>query len=395
MLTRSIAFLNQKGGVGKTTTTVNLASALSRAGRRVGVIDLDPQAHLTLHFGIEPEPGDPTVYDLLVDDEVTADSALIEVEPNLLVMPSEVDLAAAEVELASAPDRISRLSRKLASSELVKGLEFLLIDCPPSLSLLTVNALAAVREVMVPMQAHFLALQGVGKLLETVGMVCRQVNPDLQVTAIILCMFEGNTRLAGEVTRDLEEFFDSHRDSDVPWRRCKVMRPAVRRNIKLAESPSFGMPIFQYDSACPGAQDYRKLADALIEEWDEFLARRTAGKQEPITTNQAMNASPRSSHQATSSEAPEALPTPTTPQSAPSRPTGVAQAVPAIADVPSGELVAESSGAASREADASPTASVVAVVEPADDLALSGASPPVEPSPSHSTADLEPECARR
>ncbi len=269
--TRTIAFLNQKGGVGKTTTVVNLASAMALAGRRVGVIDLDPQSHLTLHLGIDGSGEGATVYDVLIDDEVGASEAFCEVRPNLFVLPAEVDLAAAETELAGTGDRHQRLARKIRACGLANDFEFLLIDCPPSLGLLTLNALTLAREVFVPMQAHFLALQGLSRLLETVGMVSQQVNPTLQVAGIVLCMFEGNTRLAGEVVGDLTEFFDSQRDIDVPWRRCRLLQPPIRRNIKLAESPSFGQSIFDYDPSCPGAQDYRLLAENLLGEWDAFL----------------------------------------------------------------------------------------------------------------------------
>lgn len=273
-MTRTIAFLNQKGGVGKTTTTVNIAAALAKAGRRIGVIDLDPQAHLTLHLGMEVEENQRSVYDVLVDDDIPVEDAMVEVKPNLFILPAEVDLAAAETELAADERRNDRLRQKLLNSDLADSLDFILIDCPPSLGLLTLNALAASREVIVPMQAHFLALQGVGKLLETVGLVCRQVNPALQVTGVVLCMYEGQTKLAGEVVADLEAFFAEWQDRDVPWRNCRVLRPPIRRNIKLAESPSFGEAIFDYDPRCPGAKDYGALAKGLLKEWDALLDRR-------------------------------------------------------------------------------------------------------------------------
>ena len=262
--TRTIAFMNQKGGVGKTTTAVNLAAALARAGRRIGVIDLDPQAHLTLHLGAEVSAESPSVYHVLVDEETTVDEAIIRLTDHLVLLPAETDLAGAEVELASAPDRTSRLARKCAASTALRDLDFLLIDCPPSLGLLTLNALVLAREVMVPMQAHFLALQGLSKLLETVSLMSRSVNPDLRVTGILLCMYEGQTRLAAEVVSDLEAFLESARQQAVPWRDCRVLRPAIRRNIKLAECPSFGTSVFEYDPHCQGAEDYLALAESLV-----------------------------------------------------------------------------------------------------------------------------------
>jgi chromosome partitioning protein len=266
--------MNQKGGVGKTTSVVNIASAIARQGRKVGVIDLDPQAHATLHLGIEPEPGDATVYDLFTEDDATADNVFIQKSENLYVLPAETDLAAAEIELADATDRNHRLATKIRKSELAQSLDFILIDCPPSLGLLTLNALVLAREVIVPMQAHFLALQGVGKLLETVSLVAAKVNPELRVTGILLCMYEGQTKLAGEVVGDLEAFFEQARNTEVAWRTCRVLKPAIRRNIKLAECPSFGSSIFEYDAACPGAADYEALANQLIAQWDAYLERR-------------------------------------------------------------------------------------------------------------------------
>jgi chromosome partitioning protein len=257
-----IAMLNQKGGVGKTTTTVNLGAALAEAGQRVCLIDLDPQAHLTLHLGIDPQAVPRTVYDLLVDPECYASEALINARPNLDVILSETDLAAAETELAHVPDRQRILRDKFGS--LAEAYDVLIIDCPPSLGLLTLNALSLAREVFVPMQAHFLALQGVGKLLETVGLVCQSINPDLRVAAIVLCMHEQQTTLAREIVTDLDAFFEQARTQDVPWRNCRVLRPAIRRNVKLAEAPSFGKTIFDYEPTCPGAQDYRLLAQQVL-----------------------------------------------------------------------------------------------------------------------------------
>ncbi len=257
---RIIALLNQKGGVGKTTTTVNLGAALAKAGKRVCLLDLDPQAHLTLHLGIDlAETESPrSMYDILVDPDCTAESATINIQPQLDAIPSEVDLAAAETELSSHPDRQRILLHKM--QPVVDQYDYVLIDCPPSLGLLTLNALSLAREVFVPMQAHFLALQGVGKLLQTVGLVCQSVNTSLRVTGIILCMHEGQTTLAKEVVADLDDFFTQARDQNVPWRDCQVFLPAIRRNIKLAEAPSFGQTIFDYASNCAGAQDYKALA---------------------------------------------------------------------------------------------------------------------------------------
>jgi len=287
-VTRVIALMNQKGGVGKTTTTVNLAAAIAMQGRSVLLIDLDPQAHASLHLGVDPNGVERSVYDLLHDPGLamvhTSNSpapGVVPVRPNLSLVPAVTDLAAAESELASADDRQTRLTR--AIEPLRKHFEFVLIDCPPSLGLLTLNALAAAREVVVPMQAHFLALQGVGKLLETVQLVGQSVNPALRVSGLVLCMHEETTRHAREVVADLETFFKDSAKQDVPWRGARVYRPPVRRNIKLAECPSFGQTIFEYARWCPGALDYEALGKAFIQEWDQFLSRRAQSQPGVVT----------------------------------------------------------------------------------------------------------------
>lgn len=265
-MTRIISLLNQKGGVGKTTTTVNLAAGIATQKNESGkcnkalVIDLDPQTHLGLHFGIDETAA--SVYDLLMDESVSAQDAIVKARKNIDLITSEVDLAAAESELASKTDRHDLLSKKLAT--VTGNYDYILIDCPPSLGLLTINALAASKELIVPMQTHFLALQGVSRLFETVQMLVGGLNPELAVTGIVLCMHEKNTKLAREVVDDLQGFFDASRESEVPWKNCVIFDPPIRRCVKLAEAPSFGQTIFDYEPECAGAKDYAKLAESVI-----------------------------------------------------------------------------------------------------------------------------------
>ena len=300
-ISRIIALMNQKGGVGKTTTAVNLAAAIAERGRTTLLVDLDPQAHATMHLGVDPGERPLTVYDLLLNpggpgqsaaDTVDPLDALVCVRPNLGLIPASTDLAAAESELASEPDRQLRLTRALEPLRSIY--EFIIIDCPPSLGLLTLNALAVAREVIVPMQPQFLALQGLGKLLETVTLVGRSVNPRLRVSGVTLCMHEETTRHAREVVADIESFFAAATDADCPWRGAQVYRPPVRRNIKLAECPSFGQTIFEYAPGCPGALDYAGLGETIVAEWDQMLARRQnqtspgpSGQESPIRPEDA------------------------------------------------------------------------------------------------------------
>lgn len=264
---RIVCVANQKGGVGKTTSTVNLGAALADAGRRVLLIDLDPQGHLSLHLGIDPDTCGETVYDVLLDPEVGLDSVVHKARPNLDVVPANVDLAAAESELASVEDRHAILTRKYRAA--AGAWDVVLLDCPPSLGMLTLNGLALAEEVIVPMQAHFLALQGLGRLLETVSLVGRGVNPDLRVSGVLLCMHERQSSHGREVVSELKQFFREAKGGDQAWSGASVLLPAVRRNIKLAEAPSFGQTILDYAPNCPGAMDYRTLAQRLLERWDK------------------------------------------------------------------------------------------------------------------------------
>jgi chromosome partitioning protein len=258
---RRIAVINQKGGVGKTTTTVNLAAALAAAGHRVCVLDLDPQAHATTHLGVEPDGTTPSVYDVLVANKPLS-AVRREIEPRLFLVPSDINLAAAEVELAGVVGREVILRESLAAD--AEPFDFLLMDCGPSLGVLTLNALAAADEVFIPLQPHFFALHGLSKLLETTALVSKRINPRLAVTGVVVCLYDAATKLAQEVVNDLKAFLDRSRGANVPWADAKVFDTRVRRNIKLAECPSFGTSIFRYAPTCPGAVDYAALANEVV-----------------------------------------------------------------------------------------------------------------------------------
>jgi chromosome partitioning protein len=258
---RRIAILNQKGGVGKTTTTVNLAAALAATGRRVCVLDLDPQAHATTHLGLDPDGTLPSLYDVLVTSKPLADVRK-EADANLWLCPSDINLAAAEVELAGVVGREVILRETLAQDSAT--FDFMLMDCGPSLGVLTLNALAAADEVFIPLQPHFLALHGLSKLLETTALVSRRINPRLKVTGVVVCLFESQTKLAQEVVGDLRAFLDKSRGQPVPWADARVFDTKIRRNVKLAECPSHGKSIFRYAPTCPGATDYAALANEVV-----------------------------------------------------------------------------------------------------------------------------------
>jgi chromosome partitioning protein len=290
---RSIAIINQKGGVGKTTTAVNLSAALARAGQRVGLIDIDPQAHASLHMGLDPRANVPTVYDVLTGDTrlsatwqragsragyplgaaadggtpvssgVEDDSARSNfADGEVLVAASHIDLAAAEVELAGVVGREVILRDKL--TEPADQFDYVLIDCPPSLGILTINALCAVDDVFLPLQPHFLALHGLSKLLKTIGLVNERLNDRLQLAGVVLCLYESGTKLAAEVSSDVEQFFREARKAGRAWSAVRLFETRIRRNIRLAEAPSFGQSIFDYAPTSPGAEDYRALGGEVL-----------------------------------------------------------------------------------------------------------------------------------
>jgi chromosome partitioning protein len=259
---RKIAVINQKGGVGKTTTAVNLASGLSLCQKKVCLVDLDPQSHASLHLGMTLGPGELSVYDLLCGDAAVAEVRR-PITEQLEIIPANLDLAAAELELAGEVGREVILRDRLDAEP--TDHDFLIIDCPPSLGVLTLNALTAVDEVFLPLQPHFLALHGLSKLLRTIDVVSKRLNPGLKLEGIVLCMYEASTRLAAEVSRDVEEFLVANTKQSSVWSSARFFQTKIRRNIRLAEAPSFGQSIFDYAPNSHGAEDYLALARETLE----------------------------------------------------------------------------------------------------------------------------------
>jgi chromosome partitioning protein len=268
---RTIAIMNQKGGVGKTTTSVNLSAGLAARGRKVCLIDLDPQGHASLHLGVEAYNGTATVYDVFAGTRSLAESRKL-VGSNLWVVPSNIDLAAAEVELSDAAGRERILKQSLDAQTATGDLDYIIFDCPPSLGVLTLNALTAASEVFIPLQPHFLSLQGLSKLFETTALVKRRLNRELRVSGVILCLYETGTRLAQDITDDLYHFL-SRSEPGAPWAGARIFDSRIRRNIKLAEAPSFGQSIFEYSKNCPGAIDYGALSDEVVAQEVRLSAR--------------------------------------------------------------------------------------------------------------------------
>ena len=248
---RIVAVVNQKGGVGKTTTAINLGAAMAERGRQVLLVDLDPQANATSGVGIDPSSPHLSVYHLLSGDAALDEVARPTPMPGLYIVPSELGLAGAEVELATLADRELRLRRAL--SELDGGFGDVLIDCPPSLGLLTLNALAAAGRMVIPLQAEYFALEGLANLLQTHQRVRAGLNPDLELGGILLTLFDGRTTLAWDVLQEVRRAYPE-----------LVFRTLIPRNVRLGEAPSHGLPVLLYDSACRGSVAYRQLAEEVL-----------------------------------------------------------------------------------------------------------------------------------
>jgi len=255
-LSKVIAIANQKGGVGKTTTAVNLSACLAFKGKKVLVIDIDPQGNTTSGLGVDKKTIDKSVYDVLIND-VEIENALMDTKvDNLKLCSSNIQLAGAEVELVSVISRETRL--KVSLSKVRSKYDFIIIDCPPSLGLLTVNSLTAADTVLVPIQCEYYALEGLSQLMNTVKLVQKHLNPELDVEGVVLTMFDARTNLSIQVVEEVKKYFKN-----------KVYRTIIPRNVRLSEAPSFGLPIIMYDPKSKGAECYIELAEEVIEYSEE------------------------------------------------------------------------------------------------------------------------------
>ena len=249
---RIIAIANQKGGVGKTTTSINLAASIAEMGKRVLAIDLDPQGNMTSGLGVDKNEVENTVYELMLDECSINESIQDTVVKGLRLIPSNVNLAGAEIELLGINDKEYIL--KTAADYIRDDYDFIVIDCPPSLNMLTVNAMTTADTVLVPIQCEYYALEGLSQLIHTINLVQERLNPNLQMEGVVFTMYDVRTKLSNQVVENVKENLNQH-----------IYNTMIPRNVRLAEAPSYGMPIIEYDPKSAGAEHYMMLADEVIE----------------------------------------------------------------------------------------------------------------------------------
>ena len=249
--THVVAIMNQKGGVGKTTTAVNVSAAVGEMGYRTLVIDLDPQGNTTSGFGVEKDKVENSIYDMILGDTPATEAVMDVDSKNISIIPSTIQLAGAEIELVSVMARESRVKQALAVVR--DEYDYVFIDCPPSLGILTMNALTAATDLLVPIQCEYYALEGVAKLLETTKMVKAHLNPQLELLGVVMTMYDKRTTLSRQVVKEVKGYFGD-----------KVFKTIIPRNVRLSEAPSYGQPIVSYASKSKGAESYRKLAKEVV-----------------------------------------------------------------------------------------------------------------------------------
>lgn len=251
-MAKAIAIFNQKGGVGKTTTNINLSACLAISGKKVLVVDIDPQGNTTSGIGITKRNLEYSLYDVLINDDFDVKKAILKTKTkNLSILPASVDLSGAEIELVNIEGREKRL--KKAIDKLRDDYDYIFIDCPPSLGLLTINSLTAVDSVLIPIQCEFYALEGVSQLMNTIELVKKNMNPELKISGVILSMFDGRTNLSIQVVNEVKKYFGP-----------LVFSTVIPRNVRLAEAPSYGMPVVKYDPSSTGAKAYKQFAKEFL-----------------------------------------------------------------------------------------------------------------------------------
>lgn len=249
---KSIAVFNQKGGVGKTTTNVNLSASIGKLGKKVLVLDMDPQGNTTSGYGIDKDNIENTIYEVIIENLDIRDAIIKTEFENIDIIPSASELSGAEIELANEKDREFKLRNSLY--KIKDQYDYIFIDCPPSLGMLTINYLTAVNSVLIPIQCEYYALEGVSQLMSTYQLVKKRLNPDIEIQGVVLSMFDGRANLSIQVVEEVKKYFKG-----------SVYTTLIPRNVRLAEAPSYGKPVIYYDTRCKGTEAYKELAEEFIE----------------------------------------------------------------------------------------------------------------------------------